>query len=170
MSSIIEELYPESPFQRKIMKEHQEAKVARQLLARNLNTLPPVEKRRKKPKYDTESRLPPGGHKVSQPYESAKKHPAVRIFGQKTGISKEFLIKQHRISPFPQKELSSSSETRSKIPRKVKQSSQQPSQSTQRGSRDGRTYTMLENNERELKQQLYERDQRLKETERRQEV
>ena len=29
---------------------------------------------------------------------------------------------------------------------------------------------MLENNERELKQQLYERDQRLKETERRQEV
>ena len=73
MSSIIEELYPESPFQRKIMKEHQEAKVARQLLARNLNTLPPVEKRRKKPKYDSESRLPPSGHKVSQPYESAKK-------------------------------------------------------------------------------------------------
>lgn len=29
---------------------------------------------------------------------------------------------------------------------------------------------MLENNERELKQQLYERDQRLKETELRQEV
>lgn len=92
MSSIIEELYPESPFQRKIMKEHQEAKVARQLLARNLNTLPPVEKRRKKPKYDTESRLPPGGHKVPQPYESAKKHPAVRIFGRKIGISNDFLI------------------------------------------------------------------------------
>ena len=46
----------------------------------------------------------------------------------------------------------------------------QPTQSTQRGTRNGRTYTMLENNERELKQQLYERDQRLKETERRQEV
>lgn len=87
MSSIIEELYPESPFQRKIMKEHQEAKVARQLLARNLNTLPPVEKRRKKPKYDTESRLPPGGHKVPEPYESAKKHPAVRIFCHKADIS-----------------------------------------------------------------------------------
>ena len=59
MSSIIEELYPESPFQRKIMKEHQEAKVARQLMARNLNGLPPVEKRRKK-KYQNETRLLPG--------------------------------------------------------------------------------------------------------------
>ena len=78
MSSIIDELYPESPYQRKIMREHQEAKVARQL-ARNTHTLPPVEKRRKKPKYDTESRLPPGGHKVPEPYETTKKHPAVRI-------------------------------------------------------------------------------------------
>lgn len=151
MSSIIEELYPESPFQRKIMKEHQEAKVARQFLARNLNTLPPVEKRRKK-KYENETRLPPGGNNLSQPYE--KKNPA-----------------QHRISPFPQKELSSSSETKSKIPRKVKG---QPTNQTSNykpvnSERNGRTYTMLEQNERELKQQLYERDQRLRDTERRQE-
>ena len=87
MSSIIEELYPESPFQRKIMKEHQEAKVARQL-RQHVNTLPPVEKRRKKPKYDTESRLPPGGHKIPEPYESTKKHPAVRMIRLPYSISK----------------------------------------------------------------------------------
>ena len=80
--------------------------------------------------------------------------------------------------------MSSSSETRSKIPRKVPGQIQphnytgNATKSVQRGqqqlgqnaARTGRTYTMLEENERALKQQLYERDQRLRETQQRQEV
>ena len=84
--------------------------------------------------------------------------------------------------------MSSSSETRSKIPRKVPgQSGAHPTHQSysghavksiprgqqhpgQNAARSGRTYTMLEENERALKQQLYERDQRLRETQQRQEV
>jgi len=43
---IIESLYPESPFQRRIIREHMEAKLARQQASRQPRELPPVEKKR----------------------------------------------------------------------------------------------------------------------------
>ena len=45
---IIEGLYPESPFQRRIIREHMEAKLARQQLSKR--DLPPIEKTRRNKK------------------------------------------------------------------------------------------------------------------------
>lgn len=47
---IIEGLYPESPFQRRIIREHMEAKLARQQLTTKPRELPPVEKKRQSKK------------------------------------------------------------------------------------------------------------------------
>ena len=129
--SLNTELYPESPFQRKIMKEHQEAKLAKHRRQRPPNGLPPVTKK-KRNKPDLE-----------QPVNT---------------LSNSSKYSPHRVSPF----LSHTEpETKPKVARRTPQKPK---------ARNGRTYTMLEQEEQILRQQLVERDLRLQESERRQEV
>ena len=146
------------------MKEHQEAKLAQR--QRPPQGLPPVERSKRRKKHEID-------HAPVNTLSSGSKYSPHRISPfqlhrkvQKPESKVYFLVRNYKSCVAKRGTnlwtIKSEPETKPKIARRAPQAKPK--------ARNGRTYTMLEQEEQNLRQQLMERDMRLQESERRQEV